>query len=286
MMGDLVTGKGIRLDLLLVGRGLFPSRNRAQRAIRAGYVSAEGVVISKPGVRVSPEASIRLLDTHRFVSRGGEKLQRAIEAFDLDVRGLNVIDGGASTGGFTDCLLQSGARSVCAVDVGHDQMAESLRDDPRVSVFEGMNLRHVTSADLPQSPFDMATLDVSFISVTQILPALIDLLRPGAQVIALVKPQFEAGPENVGRGGIVRDPVVHRQVLMRVMEEARRLGFVPCGLEPSPVAGGNLEFLLLLTVVPLEKRDREIMTSDQAGYLARCVERAHRGSCMGQGSER
>ena len=286
MMEYPVTTKGARLDLLLVSRGLFPSRNRAQRAIRAGYVSADGVVIRKPGVRVSSGASIRLLGTHRFVSRGGEKLQRAIEVFDLDVRGLNVLDGGASTGGFTDCLLQGGARSVCAVDVGHDQMAEALRDDPRVVVLEGMNLRHVTSADLPQSPFDMATLDVSFISVTQILPALVDLLRPGAQVIALVKPQFEAGPENVGRGGIVRDPVVHRQVLTRVINEARHLGFVPCGLEPSPVVGGNLEFLLLLSFAPLEQRDREILASDQAGYLARCVERAHRGLSAGQGRER
>ncbi len=273
--------------MLLVTRGLFASRNRAQRAIRAGYVSVQGCIVRKPGARVPEQAAVQLLKSHRYVSRGGDKLQRAIEAFDLDIRGLNVIDGGASTGGFTDCLLQHGARSVCAVDVGRGQLADSLRADPRVTVVEGTNLRYVGGDDLPGAPFDMATIDVSFISVIKILPSLLILLRPGAGVVVLVKPQFEVGPARVGKGGIVRDPELHRQVLMRVMDEATTLGFVACGLEPSPVtgSGANIEFLLLLVVPPLKERYRQIKSRHQAGYAARIVERAHMGPCMDEGKE-
>jgi 23S rRNA (cytidine1920-2'-O)/16S rRNA (cytidine1409-2'-O)-methyltransferase len=231
-----------RLDLLLVERGLAESRAQAQRSIRAGLVRVAGRVADKPGTRVVANAEITLQARPRFVSRGGEKLEAALVRFELDVAGVVAADVGASTGGFTDCLLQHGARRVYAIDVGYGQLDWRLRNDPRVVTIERTNARHLKS--LPE-PVDLVTADVSFISLGLILPAAVGWLRPDGQVVALIKPQFEAGRREVGKGGVVRDPEVHRRVLERVLGIAAGLGLGLRDLMPSPLRGpaGNVEFL-------------------------------------------
>ena len=241
-----------RLDIALVRRGLAPSRERAQTLIMAGQVSLGDRVVDKPGMQVSPDADLRLAETPnelKYVSRGGLKLEKALETFHLDPSGLVALDVGASTGGFTDCLLQHGARRVYAVDVGRAQLAWKLRNDPRVVVMEHTNIRNLTS--LPE-PIQCVAIDVSFISLRLVLPAIVPLLAPHAWVVALVKPQFEAGKAEADRGaGVITDPAVHERVLQELqawIEE--HTPFRIEGLTDSPIYGreGNREFLLYLSL--------------------------------------
>jgi 23S rRNA (cytidine1920-2'-O)/16S rRNA (cytidine1409-2'-O)-methyltransferase len=240
-----------RLDQLLVSRGLAQSRERARALILAGDVTVAGRPAAKAGTFVEDDAVVTLKRAdHPWVGRGGIKLAHAIEAFHLDVAGVVALDIGASTGGFTDVLLERGAARVVALDVGRGQIDWRLRTDPRVVTIEGVNARHLSAGDLPDDlrTFDLITIDVSFISLRHILPVVPALMRPGARVVALVKPQFEAGRDDVGAGGIVRDPAVHERVIAEVTHEAHRVGLERLGLEPSPIQGaeGNVEFLMLL----------------------------------------
>lgn len=244
-----------RLDVLLVQRGLVESREKARALILAGRVSVNGRVESKAGAMVAPEAALVLAEPeHPWVGRGGVKLAHALDAFGIDPAGRLALDIGASTGGFTDVLLARGARRVIALDVGHNQLHWKLRSDPRVMVLEGVNARTLTRADLPDSGagIDVVTIDVSFISLALVLPAVPPLLAPGADVIALVKPQFEAGRGEVGPKGIVRDPAVHDRVVAQVVEAAATVGLRRVGLIDSPITGaeGNREFLLHLRPSP------------------------------------
>lgn len=246
-----------RLDQLVVDRGLLPTRTKAQAAILAGQVLVDGHPSGKPGTEVPVDADVRLAARDRYVSRGGHKLEHALRHFGLRVEGVRAIDVGASTGGFTDCLLQHGAARVHAVDVGHGQLAWPLRQDPRVVVMERVNARALSPASLGQGelPLGLAVVDCSFISLRRILPALPPLLGPGADVVALVKPQFEAGREEADRGaGVIKDPEVHRRVL-RELEAF--VGEGPTGLAwlgsvESPLLGpaGNREFLAHLRRTP------------------------------------
>ena len=267
-----------RLDVWLADAEHFRSRNRAQQAIKKGLVTVDGEVATRASMKVSAASIIRVTGGHRYVGRGGEKLEAALTLFELDVTGLTVLDAGASTGGFTDCLLQRGAGFVCAVDVGHDQLDQRLRRDPRVKNLEGVNLREARVSGFPGHPFDLAVCDLSFISVTRVLAALRDAVRPGAHILVLVKPQFEAGPDNVGRGGVVRSFRIHLEVLVRVARFARSIPLLACDCHHSPIlgAGGNMEFFLLLGRPPVaDGRFRSEVEKD-AGYMADCVERAHR----------
>ncbi len=241
-------GPALRLDVALVRRGLFPSRQRAAAAVMAGTVLVAGQPARKAGQAVSPDAELTVLVPDLpYVSRGGLKLAAALDAFALVPADWVCLDVGASTGGFTDCLLQRGAARVYAVDVGHGQLAWRLRQDPRVVVRERVNARHGLDAHVPE-PVDLAVVDVSFISLGMVLPAVVPRVRAGGAVVPLIKPQFEAGRGQVGAGGIVRDPAVHRQVLEGFGVLARHLGWPPHDLIPSPVTGadGNREFLALL----------------------------------------
>lgn len=236
-----------RIDQLLVDRGLAESRERAQALIIAGYVYSAGRKIDKPGQQIADDAAVEITERLRYVSRGGLKLESALDHFRVDVADRVCVDVGASTGGFTDCLLQRGAARVYAFDVGSGQLDWKLRNDPRVIVREGLNARYLTPADVAE-PADLIVCDVSFISVTMILPTLPPLLRsPGALVI-LIKPQFEVGRDQVGKGGIVRDPALHEQACRRVQAAARELGFRTEVID-SPILGaeGNREFLLYAT---------------------------------------
>jgi 23S rRNA (cytidine1920-2'-O)/16S rRNA (cytidine1409-2'-O)-methyltransferase len=237
-----------RLDVLLVEQGLSETRQKAQAMIMAGNVLVNDKPAEKAGALFDETAEIRFRgDPPKYVSRGGDKLEGALDVFKLDVSGLDALDVGASTGGFTDCLLQHGARSVCAIDVGYGQLANPLRNDPRVTVFEKTNARNLTQADLGNK-FDIITIDVSFISLLKVLPALVKLLNSNGAIAALVKPQFEAGRENVGKGGVVRDPAVHEIVLRNIIEEANKIGLRTVSLTHSPLPGpkGNIEFFALL----------------------------------------
>jgi 23S rRNA (cytidine1920-2'-O)/16S rRNA (cytidine1409-2'-O)-methyltransferase len=241
----------IRLDVALVERGLAASRERARALIMAGRVSVDGQVVTKAGASVGDVASVEVATPdHPYVSRGGVKLAHALDDFGVDPSGRRALDVGASTGGFTDVLLQRGAASVIALDVGHGQLHWRLRTDPRVDVHEGVNARALTPADVPH-PVDLVTIDVSFISLAHILPALPRFLVPGADVVALVKPQFEAGRDEVGKHGIVSDPAVHDAVLTRVTAEARTAGFSRVAMTPSAITGatGNQEFFLHLRLL-------------------------------------
>lgn len=242
-----------RLDKLLVKQGLAPSREKAQALILAGLVRVGGQPVTKAGSSVALGADVALEGPdHPYVSRGGVKLEAGLRAFKLDVAGLAALDIGASTGGFTHCLLLHGARRVFAVDVGYGQLAWELRQDPRVTVLERTNIRHLP-ADALDEPVDLVVVDVSFISLGQVLEPGVRFLRNGGYVLALVKPQFEAGREQVGRGGRVRDPAVHSQVLAAVGETAEGLGLRVLGQIESPLPGkksGNLEFLVLMRLDP------------------------------------
>lgn len=235
-----------RLDVRLVELKLVRSRQRAQALIMAGKVLVDGVPVTKPGTPVAPGAQIRLKGADMpFVSRGGLKLAAALQSFEVDVRGRLCLDVGASTGGFTDCLLQQGARRVYALDVGYGQLAWKLRQDPRVVIRERCNIRKATSADIPEA-VDVVVIDVSFISLAIVVPAALRFTRPDADLIALIKPQFEAGRDKVGKGGIVRDEAVHREVLDRLQRSFESMGLRVQGVIPSPVRGakGNREFLM------------------------------------------
>ena len=233
-----------RIDQLLVARNLAESREKAQALLLAGQVLVNGQKVSKAGAPVDEDASIELLARMPWVSRGGYKLLGALEHWGLDVTGRVCVDVGSSTGGFTDCLLQHGAARVHCVDVGAGQLHWKLRTDPRVIVHEGVNARYMEPALLGE-PVGLAVCDVSFISVTLILPMLAPLLMPEGEIVVLVKPQFEVGREDVGRGGIVRDPALHEAVCRKAEDAARMLGFETSLIEsPLPGAEGNKEFLL------------------------------------------
>jgi 23S rRNA (cytidine1920-2'-O)/16S rRNA (cytidine1409-2'-O)-methyltransferase len=239
-----------RLDLLLVERQLAPSRERARALIMAGQVRVDGTAITKAGTSVASDADVTLIaPDHPYVSRGGLKLAHALDTFSIEVRGRAALDIGASTGGFTDVLLQRGARQVVALDVGHGQLDWRLRTDPRVVVLEHVNARFLKATDLPDAA-DIVTIDVSFISLRHILPVVPATLAPRADVVALVKPQFEAGRDDVGEGGLVLDPAVHERVVDEVRATARAVGLEPVAMTPSPITGatGNQEFLLHLRV--------------------------------------
>ncbi len=224
---------------------MVESRSRAQALIMAGDVLVNGLPASRAGTPVKAGDAVTIRARPRFVSRGGEKLAHALEAFGLDVHGSVAADFGASTGGFTDCLLQQGATRVYAIDVGHGQLAIQLRNDDRVVAMDRTNVRFLES--LPE-PVDLVTIDVSFIGLKLVLPAAVSVLKPGGRIVALVKPQFEAGRKAVGRGGVVRQPEVHAQVLRQLFVTAAELGLGVLGLTASPLRGpaGNVEFLALL----------------------------------------
>jgi 23S rRNA (cytidine1920-2'-O)/16S rRNA (cytidine1409-2'-O)-methyltransferase len=237
-----------RLDILVAERGLAPSREKARAMIMAGEVLVDGHPATKAGTAVDCDSELRLRgEPMRFVSRGGEKLAGALDAFRVDPAGLGALDVGASTGGFTDCLLQRGARSVFAVDVGYGQLDYRLRNDPRVTVLEKTNARHLAPEDVGRT-FELIVADVSFISLLKVLPALKPLLRAGGRAVALVKPQFEAGRGAVGKGGVVRKPEIHEAVLNSVMSGAAEMGFRPLAVVHSPLLGpkGNIEFFILM----------------------------------------
>ena len=237
----------MRLDRLLVEKGLVESRQRAQALVMEGKVEVNDQKVTKPGTQIDLSADIRLTGKAiPFVSRGGLKLQHALTHFSIDVSGQVAMDVGASTGGFTDCLLQRGAKKVYAIDVGYGQLAWRLRQNPRVVVMERVNVRYLDS--LPE-PIDLVTVDVSFISLELVLPSVTGWLKPAGDIIALIKPQFEAGRAEVGRGGVVKDPAVHRAVLSKILAWALDHGLAVRGLIASPLKGpaGNVEFLAHLS---------------------------------------
>jgi len=237
-----------RIDKLLVDRGLTDSRTKAQALVMAGAVLVDEQLVRKPSELFDQNAKIRIKDdaTSRYVGRGGIKLEAALREFKLDVDKLLCIDVGASTGGFTDCLLQNGARRVVAIDVGHNQLDWKIRNDPRVEVREGVNARYLKPSDFDEQ-FDLATIDVSFISLTIILPAIRPLLPDGGCIVALIKPQFEVGKGEIGKGGIVKDPAQHQRVVQEINAAAESLGLQTAGVIESPIKGadGNVEFLAL-----------------------------------------
>ena len=241
----------VRLDALVVDRGLAPTRARARALVLAGQVRVDGAAVSKAGAGVPDDADVTLAaPDHPYVGRGGIKLAHALDALGVVVAGRTALDVGASTGGFTDVLLRRGAARVAALDVGRGQLAWKLRQDPRVTVIEGVNARRLDPASLPPAfhPVDVVTVDVSFISLRLVLAPLPPLLRPDGDVVALVKPQFEAGRAEVGRRGVVTDAAVHRRVVDEVRSAADRIGLRPVAEAPSPIAGaeGNREFFVHL----------------------------------------
>ncbi len=234
-----------RLDVLLVERGFAPTRQKAQAIIMAGSVFVAGQRVDKPGTAVANEAELEVRGhTLRYVSRGGLKLEKAMQTFPITLEGKTCADIGASTGGFTDCMLQNGARRVYAVDVGYGQLDWKLRSDERVVCLERTNARYLSAEQIPE-PLDFASIDVSFISLKLIFPALYPLLREGGEIACLIKPQFEAGREKVGKKGVVRDPAVHLEVLQQFLQHAKENNFTVLGITYSPIRGpeGNIEYL-------------------------------------------
>ena len=265
--------KKVRLDRLVHELGLTPSRERARTTIMSGLVFADGKRADKPGSPVSPDSKIEIRgDKLPYVSRGGLKLEKALKVFQIEVAGKCCIDCGASTGGFTDVLLQNGALKVYAVDVGYGQLAWSLRNDPRVVNMERTNIRYVTPDLLPEKP-GLAVVDLSFISVGLILKPLFSLLKDNGEAVCLIKPQFEAGKEKVGKKGVVRDKTIHAEVIEGVFDFAEREGFSAAGLDFSPVKGpeGNTEFLVHLIKGAQQKKrpDAGSVTQAAAGFFER-----------------
>ncbi|HJV44459.1 MAG TPA: TlyA family RNA methyltransferase [Bacillota bacterium] len=238
-----------RIDVLLVEKGFFTSREKARAAIMAGLVLVGEERCDKPGVKVDQDAPLKVKGVlHPYVSRGGLKLEKAIQTFNLELEDAVVLDIGSSTGGFTDCALQNGAKQVYAIDVGYGQLDWKLRSDPRVIVMERTNFRHLQLGNLKGDQPNLATIDVSFISLRIILPVLKEFFLESGRVMALVKPQFEAGKDQVGKNGIIRDPKIHEQVLKTITQFAFEIGYEVLGIHYSPITGGegNIEFLLYL----------------------------------------
>ena len=235
--------KKARLDAALVERGLFPSREQAQRAIMAGEVRVGDAVVDKSSTQVAADADISVEAAAKYVGRGGLKLEGALRHFGVEVTGAIALDIGASTGGFTDCLLQDGAKKVYSIDVGHGQLAWKIRNDPRVVVREKLNARFLSRADVPE-PVDLCVIDVSFISLTLILPKAFELVSPNGVILALIKPQFELQASDVGRGGIVRDPALHEKAQAKIRDFVAGAGQQLIGIVPSSITGtdGNQEF--------------------------------------------
>lgn len=271
------TGKK-RLDLLLVERGLAESRERARTCIMAGEILVNGQVEDKAGACFSEDASIEVRGKGlKYVSRGGLKLEKAIEVFRPEIKDSVCLDIGASTGGFTDCLLQNGAKRVYAVDVGYGQLSWKLRTDERVVVLEKTNFRYVKPGDLPEAP-DFVSCDVSFISLSRILPAAYDVMKDGSSMVCLIKPQFEAGREKVGKKGVVRDPKVHEEVISDVIKYAMDCGFTILGLDFSPIRGpeGNIEYLLYIIRRSTQEPQNPQVTSDISDdRIKETVRKAH-----------
>lgn len=237
-----------RLDVLCVERGLAQSREKAKAIIMSGIVYVDGVREDKAGTSFDEKVSIEVKGaTLKYVSRGGLKLEKAVEVFALDLSGMTCLDVGSSTGGFTDCMLQNGAAHVFAIDVGRGQLDWKLRNDPRVTCMEKTNIRYVVPEDIGV-PADFSSIDVSFISLVKVLGPVKELLRDEGRIVCLIKPQFEAGREKVGKHGVVRDENVHREVIQKVKDYAESIGLVPIGLDYSPIKGpeGNIEYLLYL----------------------------------------
>lgn len=256
-----------RLDILLVKRGLAPSREKAKAMIMEGNVFVENQREDKAGTSIPENAKIEIKgNTLKYVSRGGLKLEKAMNHFDIELQNKVCMDIGASTGGFTDCMLQNGASKVYAVDVGYGQFAWKLRTDERVVCMEKTNIRYVTPEDIGE-PLDFASVDVSFISLSKVLPAARELLKDGGEMVCLIKPQFEAGREKVGKKGVVRDRAVHEEVIRMVMDYASSIDFYPLALDFSPVKGpeGNIEYLLFLSK---NKQDQEIVDASSIDIKA------------------
>ena len=251
-----------RLDALLVEQGFFDTRSKAQAAIMAGQILVNDLKVDKPGTQVADEVKIRIIGNKLpYVSRGGLKLEKALKVFPISLKDKIVADIGASTGGFTDCSLQNGARKVYAIDVGYGQLAWSLRNDERVVNMERTNVRYLDESSLPEK-IQIATIDVAFISLDKVLPAVKKLLSNDGSVIALIKPQFEAGKDKVGKRGVVRDPKVHEEVIEKVLNMARDEKFGIGGLDYSPIKGpeGNIEYLLYLTLNESDSINDELIS--------------------------
>lgn len=251
-----------RLDALLYDRGLAPSREKAKAMVLAGEVRVNGQMVDKAGTKVGEDVEIVVETTRlKYVSRGGFKLEGAIADFQLDFSGRTVLDVGASTGGYTDCALQNGAKLVYALDVGYGQIDWALRNDPRVRVIERTNIRYVTPKDLGEQ-FDIITMDVSFISTNIIFPVLAGLMKEDGAIVSLIKPQFEAGREKVGKKGVVRDPAVHAEVLQHCIASAQKAGLNCVNISYSPITGpqGNIEFFIYLrkNAAPIENLNQRI----------------------------
>ncbi|MEQ8189630.1 MAG: TlyA family RNA methyltransferase [Candidatus Eremiobacterota bacterium] len=262
--------KKIRLDLLLVQKGMFPTREKARSSIMAGLIYVNGQRYDKPGQTCNEEAEIVIKGSFcPYVSRGGLKLEKALRAFNINISGAMCLDIGASTGGFTDCMLVNGASRVYAVDVGYGQLAWKLRNDERVVNIERTNARYISSDHIPEL-VNIISVDVSFISLTKILPVTREFLLPDGKIIALVKPQFEAGKHQVGKGGVVRKKEVHIHVLNDIVSFCNTVGLYPAGIDYSPVQGpaGNIEFLLYLD----RGKENIVNISDK---IIKCVEKAH-----------
>ncbi len=241
--------KKVRIDLLMVERGLVCSRHKAQALVMSGRVAVEGRRVEKAGATVPAKASITIQQDNPYVSRGGIKLAAALDAFKIDPTGMTAMDIGSSTGGFTDCLLKHGAAGVIAVDVGYGQLDWSLRQDPRVRLLEKTNIRYLESEAVVREPVDIVVIDVSFISLKLVFPKILEFLSSTGKLIALVKPQFEVGKGEVGKGGVVRDPKKHEMVIDSIREFAESLGLLSRGIICSPISGakGNIEFLIYFT---------------------------------------
>ncbi len=268
----------IRLDVLLVDKGLAETREKARRLIMAGLVKVSEAVVDKPGSRVDSDSSLSVTESPAYVSRGAEKLKHALEVFDLDVAGRVALDAGASTGGFTEILLAKGARRVIAVDVGYGQLAWKLRNDPRVYVIDRLNVRYLKPSDLPEQP-DLVTADLSFISLKKVAEPLLAAASEDADFIFLIKPQFEAGKGEVGKGGIIREAAQHVSVLKDVISHLESQNYFLKGLTYSPLTGaeGNIEFLAWLKreIASPERSFGVAMTESHDSLIKQVVHEAH-----------
>ncbi len=265
-----------RLDILVTQQGFAPSREKAKALIMAGEVLVDGQREDKPGTTFPDTVKITIKGNPiPFVSRGGLKLDKAVKHFDLELKGKTCMDVGSSTGGFTDCMLQNGAVKVYSVDVGHGQLDWKLRNDPRVVCMERTNIRYVVPEDIQEAP-EFVSIDVSFISLTKVLPPVKNLMAETAEMVCLIKPQFEAGREKVGKKGVVRDPKVHLEVIETVMEFAASIGFQLLHLEFSPIKGpeGNIEYLLHLRKVP-EEQEQPVSMEQWKKTAEEIVKEAH-----------